>query len=589
MRRARFSVPLNHPPTSPRAETRKKEYLINKFNLTKETIQVDDIKELINKLNSYNIENIKIETAQIIFNMLDKKKKGSIITEDFIEEVIKNNTNTPSFNKDITKFFTELNQAVETTSEKIILKLKRIKTESWLKNDKQGNEDINWIINVITQENLYDLDTNIIQKHWNNKQKQEEIAYLIKYSDIEGNRQKADDYRKIRKESKIYKVGIPIKNEDKEKQKQIRRETRLNEIISPSILLTLNDQMDKIDTPEFNIFKLNEILDKKTSIYIAQEILGRFEIIQNEIIPKPIFKNFIEKIVSNYDRINAIYHNDLHAGDVMQTSHTILTKGNLSQKMKLGQLDSFSLLVACLCHDYKHPGQNNLYQINAKTKYAMRYNDISVLENYHVSQTFKVIQKNEYNIFINFSPEEYRICRRRMIDCILSTDMTNHQKVLSAIKIKMETYDIKKGKNVEKICQDNNEDDLGKLFENQQGVLNMIIHGSDISNPAKPDKISNEWTKRVYGEFFIQGDLEKKKGLTVSMFCDRENTNINKAMIGFIKFVVLPSVNILVNLVYEVKIYVDYCKFNLKKHECGLKNDEKKERALKKKSQVKKV
>ena len=75
MRKARFSVPINHTPSSPRVETKKKEYLINKFNLTKETIQVDDIKELINKLNSFNIENIKIETAQLIFNMLDKKKK----------------------------------------------------------------------------------------------------------------------------------------------------------------------------------------------------------------------------------------------------------------------------------------------------------------------------------------------------------------------------------------------------------------------------------------------------------------------------------------------------------------------------------
>jgi cAMP-specific phosphodiesterase 4/calcium/calmodulin-dependent 3',5'-cyclic nucleotide phosphodiesterase len=107
----------------------------------------------------------------------------------------------------------------------------------------------------------------------------------------------------------------------------------------------------------------------------------------------------------------------------------------------------------------------------------------------------------------------------------------------------------------------------------------MIIHGSDISNPAKPDKISSLWTKRVYDEFFIQGDLEKEKGLTVSMFCDRESTNVNKAMIGFINFVVLPSIIILVNLVKEVEIYKDYCKFNLKKHQIAFKNDEKKERA----------
>ena len=111
----------------------------------------------------------------------------------------------------------------------------------------------------------------------------------------------------------------------------------------------------------------------------------------------------------------------------------------------------------------------------------------------------------------------------------------------------------------------------------------MIIHASDISNPAKPDKISNEWTKRVYGEFFMQGDLEKQKNLSISNFCDRNTTNINQAMIGFINFVVLPSITILVNLVNEVKIYKDYCKFNLKKHQYGLKNDERIERAKKKK------
>ena len=576
------SINISEKEESSEIDNRKKNYLINKFNLIKKTIELDDIKELINKLNSINIENIKIETAELIFNLLDKKKKGSIITDEFIEEVIKRDSNNSSLNNDIDMFFTQLNQAISTTSEIIILKLKKIKIQNWLTNDKEGISDINWIINVITQENLYDLDTNIIQTHLKNKQKQEDFAYLIKYSEIEDNTQKANDYKKLRKESKIYKVGIPINKQNNEKQIKIRRKTRLNEIISPSIISTLNEQIRKIDTPEFNIFELNEILDKKTTIYIANEILGRFEIVDTEIIPKSIFKNFIEIIVSNYDRINAIYHNDLHAGDVMQTSYIILTQGNLIEKMKLGQLDFFSLLIACLCHDYKHPGQNNVYQINAKTKYAMRYNDISVLENYHVSQTFKLIQKDETNIFCNFSPEEYRISRRRMIDCILSTDMANHQKVLSAIKIKMENYDIKKGKNFEKIYQEKIED-LGKLFENQQCVLNMIIHCSDISNPAKPDKISNEWTKRVYEEFFIKGDLKKKKGLNISMFCDRENTNINKAMVGFINFVVLPSINIIVNLVNEVKIFKDYCKFNLKKHQIGLKNDEKKEKNKKKK------
>ncbi len=562
----------------------KKRSLVNKFNLTKDSITVEDIVDLIYKLNNYNTETIKEETAQLIFDLLDPNKKGSISTKEFLDEVVKRNSNDDSNNNnEIDFFFTQLNLALATTSEKIISKLKRMKGQNWLIGDNEGINDLNWIINAITEENLYDLDTSVIHSHWKNKQRHDEIAYLLKYSDLEHAAQKARDYKKIRKESKIYKQSFfnKVNGESKSNKKIIEHHLKLNEIISPSIISMLKDQMKKLDTPEFNIFELNEILDKKTSMYIAVEILRNFDVIENEIIPHDIFFNFLEIIVSKYDRINAIYHNDLHAGDVMQTSHTIIKRGNLLKKMKLGQLDVFSILVACLCHDYKHPGQNNLYQINAKTKYAMRYNDISVLENYHVSQTFKVLQKNEYNIFINFSPEEYRICRRRMIDGILSTDMANHQKVISAVKIKMDSFDIKNGENLEKIFISEDEENLGKLFENQQCILNMIIHGSDISNPGKPDKISNEWTKRVYGEFFVQGDLEKKQGLTISNFCDRETTNVNKAMIGFINFVVLPAITILVNLVNEVKIYKDYCKFNLKKHQNGLKKDEMKEKAKK--------
>ena len=562
----------------------KKKSLVNKFNLTREIIKVEDIVDLITKLNAFSLETIKEESGQLIFDVLDKNKKGQISTKEFIDEIIKRNSSDDlNTNSEIDIFFTQLNLALSTTSEKIILKLKRMKGQNWLIGDLEAINDLNWIINAITEENLYDLDTSIIHSHWKNKQRHDEIAYLLKYSDLEHAAQKANDYKKIRKESKIYKANIlnKINGDSKSNKKLIDHNLKLNEIISPSIISVLSDEMKKLETPEFNIFELNEVLEKRTSIYIAIEILRQFELIENEIIPHPIFLNFIEKIVSNYDRVNAIYHNDLHAGDVMQTANTILKRGKLCEKMKLGQLDTFSILVACLCHDYKHPGQNNLYQINAKTKYAMRYNDISVLENYHVSQTFKVLQKNDYNIFINFSPEEYRICRRRMIDGILSTDMANHQKVISAVKIKMDTYDIKNGKNFEKIFEGDSEDNLAKLFENQQSILNMIIHGADISNPGKPDKISNEWTKRVYDEFFVQGDLEKKKGLTVSTFCDRETTNINKAMIGFINFVVLPAMTILSNLVKEVKIYRDYCKYNLKKHQNGLKKDEIREKARK--------
>ena len=265
----------------------------------------------------------------------------------------------------------------------------------------------------------------------------------------------------------------------------------MSSIASPSIIARVNSQISKIDQIDFDIFDLDSIVGKKTSVYIASEILSKFEIVENEMIPPDILKNFIETIVEHYDRVNAIYHNDLHAGDVMQTVFTIFIKGNLQERMKLGQLDTFAIIVAALCHDYKHTGQNNLFHINSKSKIAMRYNDISVLENYHIAQTFKVLSHSNCNIYKNFSPEEFRICRRRMIEGVLATDMANHQTVLSNVKTKIASCNIVKGNNFELIFT--NSDNLSKLFEAQQGILNMIIHSADISNPAKPDKISEKY------------------------------------------------------------------------------------------------
>ncbi len=51
--------------------------------------------------------------------------------------------------------------------------------------------------------------------------------------------------------------------------------------------------------------------------------------------------------------------------------------------------------------------------------------------------------------------------------------------------------------------------------------LRVAVHTSDVSNPARRSDYTAEWTARVVEEFYIQGDLEKAKGLSVSAFMDR--------------------------------------------------------------------
>jgi hypothetical protein len=87
----------------------------------------------------------------------------------------------------------------------------------------------------------------------------------------------------------------------------------------------------------------------------------------------------------------------------------------------------------------------------------------------------------------------------------------------------------------------NTEDDPKAI----QDVLNYMIHLADISNPTKTKALAVYWAECALGEFFAQGDLEKSANLPISPLCDRENTNLATSQRDFIRFVVLPSYEVL--------------------------------------------
>lgn len=49
------------------------------------------------------------------------------------------------------------------------------------------------------------------------------------------------------------------------------------------------------------------------------------------------------------------------------------------------------MLIGGACHDHEHPGFNNVYLIETKNEIAIKYNDVSVLENHHVASTFALM------------------------------------------------------------------------------------------------------------------------------------------------------------------------------------------------------
>eukprot|EP01137_Pigoraptor_chileana_P013610 Opistho-2@67314 len=71
-------------------------------------------------------------------------------------------------------------------------------------------------------------------------------------------------------------------------------------------------------------------------------------------------------------------------------------------------------------------------------------------------------------------------------------------------------------------------------------VLEIAIKCADVSNPAKPHKMCTRWSELIMEEFFKQGDEELARGMSVSMFMNRHDTNVPKCQVGFIDFIVGP-------------------------------------------------
>ena len=88
-------------------------------------------------------------------------------------------------------------------------------------------------------------------------------------------------------------------------------------------------------------------------------------------------------------------------------------------RSKMDAIDLLVMLTSAVCHDLDHTGYNNAYQvrdvssscsvrlsgtqsgpgcagvfqINARTELALRYNDISPLENHHCAVAFEILEK----------------------------------------------------------------------------------------------------------------------------------------------------------------------------------------------------
>ncbi|KAL7530436.1 hypothetical protein ACHAWF_003375 [Thalassiosira exigua] len=272
---------------------------------------------------------------------------------------------------------------------------------------------------------------------------------------------------------------------------------------------------------------------------------GFYELVDEFCIQPEVMCNFLRLVEADCMK-EAAYHNNIHAADVVQTLYALLQMGG--DKYSSSELEIFALLVAAVCHDMGHRGRNNSFEINSKSDLAIIYNDHSVLENMSAARGYRILTHNpgdkdtNANILLGMQASQKEAFRSIFTHAILGTDLSQHFTMLGKIKGQMSRGG-----------------DAGpsKFYHTIDGrsisrLLLFLLHAADISNPTKPAPIFTEWSERALGEFFAQGDAEKKAFLPVSPMCDREMTVKSDSQLGFIKFIVRPTFVLLSDLIPKV-------------------------------------
>ncbi|NWY18458.1 PDE4C phosphodiesterase, partial [Aphelocoma coerulescens] len=235
-------------------------------------------------------------------------------------------------------------------------------------------------------------------------------------------------------------------------------------------------------------------------------------------IPVNTFITYMLTLEDHY-HADVAYHNNLHAADVAQSTHVLLSTPALEAVFT--DLEIMAAIFASAIHDVDHPGVSNQFLINTNSELALMYNDASVLENHHLAVGFKLLQEENCDIFQNLSRKQRQTLRKMVIDMVLATDMSKHMNLLADLKTMVET---KKVTSLGVLLLDN--------YSDRIQVLQNMVHCADLSNPTKPLELYRQWTDRIMVEFFHQGDREREKGMEISPMCDKHTASVEKSQVG---------------------------------------------------------
>ncbi|XP_075788988.1 3',5'-cyclic-AMP phosphodiesterase 4D isoform X9 [Pelodiscus sinensis] len=288
----------------------------------------------------------------------------------------------------------------------------------------------------------------------------------------------------------------------------------------------LAKELEDVNKWGLHVFRIAELSGNRPLTVIMNTIFQERDLLKTFKIPVDTLITYLMTLEDHY-HADVAYHNNIHAADVVQSTHVLLSTPALEAVFT--DLEILAAIFASAIHDVDHPGVSNQFLINTNSELALMYNDSSVLENHHLAVGFKLLQEENCDIFQNLTKKQRQSLRKMVIDIVLATDMSKHMNLLADLKTMVET---KKVTSSGVLLLDN--------YSDRIQVLQNMVHCADLSNPTKPLQLYRQWTDRIMEEFFRQGDRERERGMEISPMCDKHNASVEKSQVGFIDYIVHP-------------------------------------------------
>ena len=255
-------------------------------------------------------------------------------------------------------------------------------------------------------------------------------------------------------------------------------------------------------------------------------MLDQFSLIEELELDVTKTGMFVSRILDTYNKVP--YHNYHHATQVVHQTGWMLLRSNFSD------LAALSMLIAAMCHDVDHPGNNNTYEVQMNSDLARLYSDDRVLERHHSATALNVLHSPSCDMLSSLNAGDRRKVRHTVVQSILSTDMNIHTDLMSTLEgLPAEAFD----------DEDLASDDI--IY----AMASTIIHSADLSTNCLSLGQAKVWGMRCVEEFKDQAKREMENGLQVTTFMTNLESrhDFAKTQFGFCSFIVRPWFKVVTN------------------------------------------